>query len=225
MQGNFDNDGQVMAVLNKSWTRSLVTKTQASVAPGQPSMVSLDAEYSGDDFTASSKAINPSILDGGLTGTFVGGYLQSITPSLALGMEAVWQREGMSQGPNTILSYCAKYRNRDWIGTAQLIGQGMLNTSYWRRLTDKIEAGAELNLQFAPGLAGGNSFASGAAKVGTTTVGVKYDFRTSSFKAQLDNTGKLSCLLERRVLPPVQLAFAGEIDHFKVCSPAVLHSE
>ncbi|KAG8532055.1 uncharacterized protein KY384_003692 [Bacidia gigantensis] len=215
MQGNLDNDGQLMAVLNKSWTKSFVTKSQASMTPGQASVVQLDGDYSGKDFTASIKSMNPSILDGGLSGAFVGGYLQSVTPGLALGAEAVWQRFGMNQGPETILTYCARYKGQDWIGTAQLTGQGMLSTSYWRRLSDKVEAGTELNLQFAPGLGGGGLMGAGASKVGTTTVGAKYDFRTSSFKAQLDSTGKLSCLLERRVLPPVQISFAGEIDHFK----------
>jgi len=48
-----------------------------------------------------------------------------------------------------------------------------------------------------------------------TTVGAKYDFRMSTFRAQVDSTGKLSCLLEKRVAPPVQLTFAAEVDHFK----------
>ncbi|RAL60921.1 hypothetical protein DID88_010246 [Monilinia fructigena] len=53
------------------------------------------------DFTASIKSLNPSILDGGFTGIFIGQYLQSVTPNLALGLEAVWQRAAMNQGPET----------------------------------------------------------------------------------------------------------------------------
>ena len=53
-------------------------------------------------------------------------------------------------------------------------------------------------------------------KEGVTTVGAKYDFRMSTFRAQVDSTGKLSCLLEKRVAPPVQLTFAADMDHFKV---------
>ena len=62
---------------------------------------------------------------------------------------------------------------------------------------------------------------SGMRKEGTATLGAKYDFRNSTFRAQVDSTGKLSCLLEKRVLPPVQLTFAGEIDHFKVSTLAL----
>ena len=224
MQGNVDNDGTLGAVLNYQWTKSFVTKSQASISPGQPGMLQLDGDYTGKDFTASVKAINPSFLDGGLSGVYIGSYLQSVTPGLALGVEAVWQRIAMSQGPDTVLSYCAKYRGQDWIGTAQLTGQGALSTSYWRKLTEQVQAGVDLNLQFAPGLGGGGLMGSGARKEGTTTVGAKYDFRTSTFRAQLDSTGKLSCLLEKRVLPPIQISFAGEMDHFKV-SPSGHYSE
>ena len=219
MQGNIDNDGQLSAVLNYQWTKALVTKCQASIAPGVgQGMLQLDTDYTGADFTATLKSVNPSVLEGGLTGILIGSYLQAVTPSLAVGIETMWQRAAMNQGPETLLSYCAKYKGQDWIASAQLQAQGALSTSYWRRLTDKVEAGVDLNLQFMPGLGGGGLMGTGARKEGTTTIGAKYDFRTSTFRAQLDSTGKLSCLLEKRVLPPVQVTFAGEMDHFKVHS-------
>lgn len=187
---------------------------QIAPGPGQ-AMVSVDNDYSGDDFSASLKSINPSIIEGGLTGIFVGSYLQSLTPSLAVGLEAMWQRAAINTGPETAISYCMKYKGSDWIASAQLAEQGVLSTSYWKRLTDRVEAGVDLNLQFAPGL-GGGLLSRGSQKEGSTTIGAKYDFRTSSFRAQVDSSGKLSCLYEKRVLPPVQLTFAGEMDHFKV---------
>ena len=221
MQGNIDNDGQLGAVFNKKWTKSFVTKSQVSIAPAQQSMLQLDADYSGQDFTASLKSVNPNFLDGGLNGVYIGSYLQSITPSLALGIEAVWQRMAMSQGPETVLSYSAKYKGHDWIGTAQVTDTGTLSTSYWRRLTEKVETGVDLHLQFAPGLGGGGLMGGQARKEGIATIGAKYDFRASTFRAQLDSAGKVGCLLEKRVLPPVQVAFAGEIDHVKVRALAI----
>lgn len=222
MQGNVDNDGQLSTRFNYRWSPSLVTKTQIQIATGQ-AMAQFDNEYTGNDFTASIKAMNPSMIDGGLTGIFIGSYLQSVTPSLALGLEAVWQRAALSSGPETAVSYCAKYKGSDWIASAQLQAQGTLSTSYWRRLTDKVEAGVDLNLAFA-GLNGNGGMMGGMRKEGITTVGAKYDFRMSTFRAQVDSTGKLSCLLEKRVAPPVQLTFAADMDHFKVridenCSP------
>lgn len=217
MQGNIDNEGQLMTRFNYGWTPSFVTKTQMQIAPGPgQAMVQLDNEYTGKDFTASLKTVNPSIIDGGLTGIFIGSYLQSVTPNLALGLEAVWQRAALNQGPETAVSYCAKYKGSDWIASAQLQAQGTVSTSYWRRLTDKVEAGVDLNLAFAGLSGGGGGLMGGARKEGITTVGAKYDFRMSTFRAQVDSTGKLSCLLEKRVAPPVQLTFAADVDHFKV---------
>src|SRR5690349_15409742 len=99
-------------------------------------MLQLENEYTGDDFTASVKAMNPSALDGGLTGIFIGSYLQSLTPKLALGLETVWQRAGMTQGPETATSYSLRYKSDDWIATAQLQAQGTINTTYWRRISE-----------------------------------------------------------------------------------------
>ena len=181
-------------------------------------MLQLDNDYTGKDFTASLKSLNPSFLDGGLTGIFIGSYLQSLTPSLAVGLEAIWQRSALNAGPETAISYCAKYKGSNWIASAQLQEQGALSTSYWRRLSEKVEAGVDLNLQAASGMGGrgGGLMGGGSRKEGTTTLGAKYDFRASTFRAQVDSSGKLSCLLEKRVAPVVQLTFAGELDQFKV---------
>lgn len=216
LQGNIDNDGQLIARANYRWSSSFVTKSNVQIAsgPGQ-AMLSVDNDYAGKDFTMSLKSINPSIIEGGLTGVFVGNYLQSLTPSLAVGLEAMWQRVALNTGPETAISYCAKYKGSDWIVSAQVQEQGAFNASYWRRLTDRVEAGVDLNLQFTPGLGQSGLMGAGARKEGTTTIGAKYDFRYSCFRAQIDSTGRLSCLLERKILPPVQLTFAGEMDHFK----------
>ena len=221
--GNIDNDGQLSARTNYRWSPSLITKTNCQMAsgPGQ-AMLQVDNDYVGKDFTASIKALNPSILEGGLTGIMVGSYLQSLTPRLALGLEAVWQRSALNSGPETALSYCAKYSGKDWVATAQLQAQGALTTTFWRRVTDRVEAGVDLNLTVlgpagSRGGGGGGMMGGRLSKEGVATVGAKYDFRTSTFRAQLDSSGRLACLLEKRIAPAVQLTFSGDLDHFKVC--------
>ena len=178
-------------------------------------MAQFEHEYTGNDFSASLKMLNPSYLEGGVTGIFIGSYLQSVTPKLALGLETLWQRPSLSQGPECAVSYAARYKSADWIATAQLqAAMGTLNTSYWRRLSDKVQAGVDLSLGLVPspgGLMGG-----GLQKEGVTTIGAKYDFRMSTFRAQVDSKGKLSCALEKRVAPPVMMTFAADIDHFTV---------
>lgn len=161
--------------------------------------------------------MNPNLLDGGLTGIFIGDYLQSITPSLSLGLNAMWQRAAMNQGPETMVSYAARYKTREWVGSARLVAAGGLQCSYWRRLAERVEAGVDVNLQFQPGLGLAPGMMGGPMKKeGTTTLGVKYDFRQSSFRGQVDSQGRLACLLEKRIAPAVSVSFFGEIDHVKV---------
>ncbi|KAJ5902475.1 Mitochondrial import receptor subunit (Tom40) [Penicillium taxi] len=214
LQGNLGNDGTLAAVANYRWNSALVTKTNAQImAGGSQGLVQIDNDYTGADFTASLKAFNPSFLEGGLTGIFVGSYLQSVTPNLALGFEAIWQRQGLSAPPETALSYSAKYKGDDWIGTAQLQAQGNFGATYWRKISERVEAGIDMNLQFAPSPAA--MMMGGPSRDGTTAIGAKYDFRASSFRAQVDSAGKVSCLLEKRIAMPISLTFAGEIDQAK----------
>ncbi|KAF3062555.1 hypothetical protein TsFJ059_006230 [Trichoderma semiorbis] len=212
-QGNVDNEGSLSGRFNYRWTDKLVSKSQLSISPGGQDMAQFEHEYTGDDFSASLKMLNPSFLEGGATGIYIGSYLQSITPKLALGLETLWQRPALTQGPECAVSYCARYKTPDWVATAQLqAAMGTLNASYWRKLSDKVQAGVDLSLGLVPspgGLMGG-----GLQKEGVTTIGAKYDFRMSTFRAQVDSKGKLSCLLEKRVAPPVMMTFAADIDHF-----------
>ncbi|PYH28694.1 TOM complex pore protein TOM40 [Aspergillus neoniger CBS 115656] len=213
MQGNLGSDGGLAAVGNYRWTPKFVTKTNTQIMPGGQGLMQLDNDYTGDDFSASLKAFNPSYLEGGLTGIFVGSYLQSVTPNLALGFEAIWQRQAMNARPESALSYGARYKTADWIVSAQLQAQGVITASYWKKLSERVEAGVDMNLQFAPNAAA--ALMGGPSRDGTTAIGAKYDFRASTFRAQVDSTGKVSCLLEKRIAMPIALTFAGEIDQAK----------
>lgn len=216
-QGNIDNDGQLSTRFNWRWSPSLVSKTQFQIGTGGQDMAQLESEYTGNDFTLNVKALNPSYLEGGLTGIFVGQYMQSVTPKLALGLEAMWQRQALSVPPDAALAYCGKYKAEDWVATAQLSASGGLNTTYWRRLSDKVQAGVDMSLSLAPGP--GGMMGGPMQKEGVTTFGAKYDFRMSTFRAQLDSKGKLSCLLEKRVAGPVMMTVGADVDHASVSPP------
>ncbi|KAK6354141.1 translocase of outer mitochondrial membrane [Orbilia blumenaviensis] len=209
-QANLDNEGQLSARFNYRWSPKSVTRSNVQVAPGSSqAMLQLDQDYIGKDFSASIKAFNPSILDGGLTGIIIGQYLQSVTKSLSIGLEAVWQRQSMVATPEALVSYVARYQGSGWIGSAGLQAAGALQLTYWRKLAERVEAGVESVVKIAPvgpGVFGGE---------GLTTIGAKYDFRQSSLRAQVDTSGKLGVHLERRVAPMVTLTFSGEMDHFK----------
>ncbi|KAF7195380.1 Mitochondrial import receptor subunit tom40 [Pseudocercospora fuligena] len=218
-QAQLDSDASFSARFNSRITNRLIFKSSVQIQPSSGmnpggAQVSLEQDYTGADFTASLKSINPSILEGELTGMFIGSYLQSITSRLSLGLEGVWQKPGGGMGPEAALSYAGRYKGDDWIVSAQLLTQGGLQLSYWRKLMDKVETGVDVNLQFA-GLSGANAMMGGARKEGVATLGTKYEFSRSIFRAQVDSQGKLGCLLEKVVAPPVRVTFAGELDHAK----------
>jgi len=207
-QGNVDNDGMLSTRFNYRWSSNMVTKSSFQIGT-QQDMSSIEHEYVGSDFTSSLKMLNPSYLEGGLTGIFILSHLQSITRRLSLGIETVWQRAALNQPPESAMSYAARYKAEDWIATAQLHAQGALNATYWRRLSEKVQAGVDMTLQVAPS----QTMMGGLQKEGITAVGVKYDFRMSTFRAQVDSKGKLGCLLEKRVAPPVMMSFCADVDH------------
>ncbi|TKA71901.1 hypothetical protein B0A55_07191 [Friedmanniomyces simplex] len=219
LQGQVDSDASFSARFNTRLHPRFTFKSSVQIQPSSGmnpggAQVSLEQDYVGDDFTAQLKSINPSLLEGGLTGMFIGSYLQSVTPRLSLGLEGVWQKPGGGMGPEAALSYAARYKGDDWVASAQLLTQGGLQGSYWRRLTDKVETGVDVNLQFA-GLSGANAMMGGARKEGTATLGAKYEFSRSIFRAQVDSQGKIGCLWDKIIAPPVKVTFAGEMDHAK----------
>ncbi|KAK5081842.1 translocase of outer mitochondrial membrane [Exophiala xenobiotica] len=215
LQGTFSSDQSVSAMGNLRWTPKWVTRTQTQIDPRSPqTMLQVENEYTGDDFSASVKVLNPSIMEGGFTAIVIGDYMQAITPRLALGLEGVWQRASLGAKPETAMSYAARYKTPDWIAAAQIHASGQLGATYWRRLSEKVEAGVDCQLQFAPGMGGAGMFG-GIRKEGQTTVGVKYNFATSVYRAQIDSAGKVGCVLEKRVAPAITFSFAAEIDQWK----------
>ena len=128
----------------------------------------------------------------------------------------MWQRPSASSGPESAVSYVAKYKGFDWTASASLHAQGAMSATYWRKLGEKLEVGTEVNVAIQPreqALMRG-----GRQREGSATVGAKYDFRTASFRAQADSQGKLSMLVEKRLLQAIQITFAGEVDQLKVCA-------
>jgi mitochondrial import receptor subunit TOM40 len=186
-------------------------------------MLQLEQDYQGQDFSLNFKAINPSPLDG--TGIYVGSYLQSVTPRLALGFETVHQRVGPGMA-ESMTSYLLRWTSPPsptpavstsgsvapgsldtgkWIATAHLQAPGILQATYWQRLSEKVDVGADLQMIIAPG-----------RRDAIATVGAKWDLRMSTMRAQVDSNGKIAALLEQRFAPTFAFLVGGEIDHVKV---------
>lgn len=214
MNGNVDNDGSVSGRFHYGWApenakHTTKIQTQTTAEPGQ-SMLQVEHDWRGDDFSMNIKAVNPSFLDGEISAVSIAHYLQSVTPALALGVEAIWQKPPSTAAPEeTTLSYVGRYVQPSWIASAQVSPQGVLGACFWKRLSSKVEAGVECQLVRAIGPLGQTK------TEGTTTIAAKYDYLQSTLRGQLDTRGKLQCLFERRLSGAVSITFAGVLDHFK----------
>jgi len=207
MQGGVDHDGNLTARFNYGSSPSNVTKmqAQASSTPGGHSMLQLEHDYLGSDFSLNAKAVNPSPTD--FSGIYVGNYLQSITKNLAVGVEALYQRGNIPGLTELGTTYLARYAAKNWIATAQAQSSGILQTTYWQKLGEKLEVAADLQLIATP-----------QRRDAIATVGAKYTLRTATFRAQFDSSGKVSALLEQQLAPTFAFLVAGEIDHVKSTS-------
>lgn len=220
LQGNIDNDLSLSGRFHYGWAKNSTTKASIQIANGQPGMLQLEHDFQGSDYSLNFKTLNPSVLDGAFTGVAVGSFLQAITPKLALGLETVYSAQSIAHPPDAAASFFGRYVSGDWIASAQIQAQGSLIASFYRKVTDKVEAGIEANIALSnsqpQSMMGGPP--GGPTIEGATTIGAKYEFRQSVFRGQIDSKGKVACLLEHRVLPVVSVIFAGEIDHAKNAS-------
>jgi mitochondrial import receptor subunit TOM40 len=180
------------------------------------------------------KTMNPDFTSQSFQGVVVGSILQSITPRLSLGLETAWQRQpmpGLQPGSvvpsETSTSFLAKLTGSDksWVAATTITpANGALNATFWRRLGEKVDAGVALDLKAGTTTAvpqGGAMLAQpmlSRVREGTATVGLKYEFRTSILRAQIDSGGRVSAYLDRRLSPQIGVSFCGDIDHFKVLS-------
>lgn len=173
-------------------------------------MIQIDHDHLGQDYSINVKAVNPS--PSNLTGLFVGGYLQSITKNLAVGFETLYQRP-VAQSPELSTALHAKLAATDksWIATAQFQHAGILQATYWQKLSEKVEVAVDLQVLSTP-----------IRRDAIATLGAKYDFRLATFRAQLDSTGKVSAVLEERFHPSFAFLISGEIDHFKVIDSCMI---
>lgn len=169
LQAGLDDSRSVTMRANTGWAPGQTSKIQAQLTgQEQGNFVQIEHDYHGSDHAANLKALNPSPTDG--SGIYIANYLQSLTRNFALGIETMYQRQG-ADVQDAMMGYMAKYTSneRDVIATAQYQGQGVLNATYWQKLSDKVDAAADLQLITA-----------GGQRQALTTVGTKYDFRMST---------------------------------------------
>ncbi|OLY82114.1 putative mitochondrial import receptor subunit tom40 [Smittium mucronatum] len=205
LHGTMDTDGNLQSRLHYAINPNLSVKAQAQVMKNDArSMLQTEVEYDGSDYIANAKLINPNPVD--MTGIYLFNYLQSVTKKFAVGAEFMVQNPmpGVSE---SVTSLALRYTPNDssvWV--AQTQGASVLTTSYWRKISPKCDAAAELQLVNLPAQ---------GRRDGVVSVGAKYEFNTATYRAQIDNNFKVSMLLEEKIAPGFSFLLSGEMDHMK----------
>ncbi|KAG2236708.1 hypothetical protein INT48_000706 [Thamnidium elegans] len=199
LQGTMDNDTNLNGVFRHAWSASSITKVLTNM-PGH-SMLQVEQEVNGSDYSMTFKTMNPNPLE--LTGLYMASYLQSVSQNLVIGSEIVLQRPTADM-EETAMSLVGKYTGSDYIATAQFQGVGAIQASYYQRINEKVDFGVELNLMVQNG-----------RREAVATVGGKFDFRQATFRGQIDTTGRVSAVLEEKMAPGFSFLISGDLDHMK----------
>lgn len=211
LQAFVDNEGSVNGKLNYAYGPH-VTKFMMQL--GQDFMNQIEHEYAGQDSTVNVKLVNSLFLLPKFTGIATALLLQSVTPKLALGIEACYSRQMAQAPPDVLVNYFARYAAPKYVAAATLHGQGLLVATFWRKISENVECGVETTLQLGqrpvPALGVYELFVDGQ-----TQIGAKYEYRTLVFRGAVDSTGKVSVTLERRLLPMILVLYCSELDNAK----------
>lgn len=171
-------------------------------------MVQLEADYTGTGYTLNAKSVNASPVD--LTGIYVASALQSLTPRLAIGVECVVQHPQ----PGTVDAHAmlvAKYAvqgssSGDYVWTVSASPMGTLATSYFQRISERIELGAELECAQRPDKPTVDA---------QCTLAGRMTFLKAQFRAQVDSNGRVAAVLEEKLHEGLTLVMSGDVDHGK----------
>ncbi|GAA6094581.1 mitochondrial import receptor subunit TOM40B [Tachysurus ichikawai] len=159
-----------------------------------------DAEFKGEDFTATVTVGNPDMVVG--SGIVVAHYLQSITPSLALGGELVYHRRPGEEG--TVMSLAGRYTGSNFIATLTLGGAGA-HASYYHKANEQLQIGVEFE-------------ASTRMQETNVLFGYQLDLPKANllFKGSIDSNWVVGATLEKKLLPlPLSLALCSFLNHRK----------
>ncbi|KAJ3029490.1 UNVERIFIED_CONTAM: translocase of outer mitochondrial membrane [Siphonaria sp. JEL0065] len=173
-----------------------------------------------------------------VTGIYSISGLQSITSSLSIGGEWVLQRLRPDNGESNY-TLAVKYAPKptspiqppsslppgfpspympinpsdpsEVFAATYALSQGVLQASYWKRLNQRLEVAADVQMLITP-----TTLASGPGRrEGIASVGFKLDTVYATMRGMFDTMGRVSAVLEERMAPGLSFQVCGEIDYAK----------
>lgn len=207
LHGMVDTNGVFQGKYHLNLTEHLTNRIQAQITkqPGQ-SMIQVESEYLGSDYTLNWKAINPNVADGA-SGIYTASLLQSLGKNLSAGVEVIAQKAAQGESFETGYTVAARYATPQWISGISLQQMAALQASYFHKVADTVELGSELQmLLFGP------------RRDAVASVSAKFDYRQATIRTQLDTLGKVSLVYEEKLFPGFSLLLSGELDHLRNAS-------
>lgn len=192
LSGRVDTDGHVMGRFQQDLTTNTSLKVSAQASPEpHSSAVHMEVEYKGSYWFGNVKWGNPGIY--GIS------YMQSVTPSLSIGLDTFYHhKQAMS-----LLTAGFRY-DTPTSTTTGMMTTGHIVSSYVYKIGQRVNLATELTLGFPTGsLETSSSF------------GVDYMLRTSHIKCHVDTNWKVSCYLEEMLNQYTRFMLCGELDHKK----------
>ncbi|KAL2634344.1 hypothetical protein R1flu_005823 [Riccia fluitans] len=189
--GRILTDGRMTARLKYDLTDNFTVKVNAQLT-NEPhfSQGMFHFDYKGKDYQAQVQLGNNAFY--GLN------YIQSVTPTLALGGEAFWLGHQRKSG----VGFAARYNTDKVIATGQIASTGMVSLTYVQRVSEKVSLASDFMYNWM-------------SKEATTSVGYDYLLRTCRLRGRFDTNGCVAAYLEERLNVGVNFLLSAEIDHWK----------
>mmetsp|Transcript_108 Transcript_108/g.309 ORF Transcript_108/g.309 Transcript_108/m.309 type:complete len:318 (-) Transcript_108:79-1032(-) len=187
--GRVLTDGRVTGRIKYDLSDALSVKLQTQLTPERGySQAMFDIDLKGVDWQGQIKFGNQSFY--GLN------YLQSVTPSLALGAELFWLAQQRKSG----VGLAARYATDQCVATGQLATTGLLSLTYTHRVSDKVSLASDFMWNW-------NS------REATASMGYDYILRTCRLRGRIDSGGSVAAYLEERLNVGINLVLSAEVDH------------
>ncbi|XP_078672983.1 mitochondrial import receptor subunit TOM40 homolog [Branchiostoma floridae x Branchiostoma belcheri] len=198
--GDIDTSGSLNAQMIHQITNRIRTKAVVQTQQSKWAMVQLDADYRGDDYTASVTLGNPDFVNE--SGIVVAHYLQRITKRLALGAELLYHH---TQGQEAaIVTVAGRYTGDNWIATGNLGGAGC-HASYYHQGNEYVQVGVEFEANLR-------------AQESAVSLGYQLDVPKANmvFRGMLDSNWTVAAVLEKKLQPlPFTFMLSGMLNHTK----------
>ncbi|XP_026667240.1 mitochondrial import receptor subunit TOM40 homolog 1-like isoform X1 [Ceratina calcarata] len=206
--GDIDPSGNLNANIIHLFGQRLRGKLATQVQKNKFTAVQMTTDYRGDAYTVSLTLGNPDVLSG--SGVFVMHYLQSITPSVALGGELAYQRgPTLPGGQVAVLSAAGRYTNGDSTISGSLdhfpTGLSGCHLCFHQKASQQLQVGVELEIN---------------CRIQESTGAIAYQIDLPKadliFRGTVDTNWTVGAVLEKKLQPlPFTFALSGMMNHSK----------